>query len=781
MRLVKSFIPALFLWATFAVVTFSVLANTVQSNQERVRPGTVIYQIDANASPSDLKGLNSLLKSQGLVSERILEGSQIVIATFDHHGREKAIAKILSSSGYVAFAEADYAMEPTLQPNDPMFGNQWHHNNVNSRQAWDITTGSSSVLVAVCDTGFDVNHPDLGPNLRLDLAYNAQDGSNYIYDANGHGTGTAGTLGAVGNNSTGVAGANWNVDIIPVRIAISDNNSSAYISTMAVCIEYAADRGARVVNLSYGGIQYETINAAAQYLRNRNGLLFMSAGNSGLQHATYPDFTSFVGVGATDRNNDRASFSSWGDYVDITAPGVEILTTYPDNRYVYYSGTSFSSPLTAGIAALMVAANPNITPDDIENGLFSTAVDIGVVGDDNVFGHGLVDAAGAVAYALNAGGMNPPTAEIVLSANSVAFGTPVDFDGSNSSDSEGGNIVSYDWNLGDGTTSDQVAINDYVYAQAGSYEVTLTVTDNDGLSDSTSTTVQVTTDLPNAVIAIDNPAVSYGIGEVVYFNGLGSSDPDGSIAVYEWNFGDGQSSVGVNASHVYASAGDFMVTLTVTDNAGAMNSSSVNVLVIDQDALNAATDLAASVDGLNVSLSWQDNSANETEYVVERGTKYRGKVSFIEIATLPADTTSYVDTVPNTGEYRYRVTAKNSVNQATSDTLIVTVTSDSGGTGPGPQPGSLAAPSNLILTQNGNTISLTWSDNSDNEGGFYIERGLKRKGQFSFVRIGTVGINATSFDDDISALPTGSYGYRVQAFDGSETSGFSNIVEIRKK
>lgn len=777
MRPVISFKPPLFLWLTFLITLLGVSAHAAQEQQEIVRPGTVIYQLDANASPSDLKGLNSLLKSQGLVSERTLEGSKITIATFDHHGREKAIANILNRSGYVAFAEADYAVEPTLQPNDPSFGNQWHHNNVNSQQAWDITTGSSSVLVGVCDTGFDVNHPDLGPNLRTDLAYNAHDGTNNIYDANGHGTGSAGTLGAVGNNATGVAGANWDVDIIPVRIAISDGNSSAYISTMATCIEYAADNGARVVNLSYGGIQYETINAAAQYLRARNGLLFMSAGNSGQEHADYPDFTSFVGVGATDRNDNRASFSSWGTYVDITAPGVEILTTYPNNRYVYYSGTSFSSPLTAGIAALMVAANPNITPDEIENGLFSTAVDIGAAGDDNVFGHGLVDASAAVAYALNAGGMNPPTAEIVVSANSVAFGTPIDFDGGNSSDTDGGSIVSYDWDFGDGNTSNQVAINDHVYAQAGSYEVTLTVTDNDGLSDSASTSVQVTTDLPSAVITIENPATSYAVEELVYFNGLSSSDPDGTIVQYDWEFGDGAVGSGINASHAYSSTGTYSVTLTVTDNAGAMNSSSVDVTVADQDSLNVPTGLGATVDGLNVSLTWQDNNTNESEYLVERGVKYRGKVTYNVVATLPADTTSYLDTVPETGEYRYRIVAKNSVNEATSSTLNVSVTSGSGG----PEPGGLAAPSNLTLSVSGSTVSLTWSDNTDSEDGFYIERGFKRKGQFSFEQIGTVGVNQTSYIDDISSLPTGSYGYRVRAFNSSEVSDFSNTVEVRKK
>lgn len=140
------------------LITSSVLATT--NDTYTIRHGTVIYKKIANASANELKGLNALLRSQGLLAEKTLAGSQITIATFQQKGREIAIANILKHSGFVEFAEPDYAVPPTLQPNDTNFGNQWHHNNVNNQQAWDITTGNNSVLVAVCDTGFDVNHPD---------------------------------------------------------------------------------------------------------------------------------------------------------------------------------------------------------------------------------------------------------------------------------------------------------------------------------------------------------------------------------------------------------------------------------------------------------------------------------------------------------------------------------------------------------------------------------------------------------------------------------------------
>jgi hypothetical protein len=670
-------------------LTLSIVSSVLASSNDAhtIRPGTVIYKKITSASADEMKGLNALLRSQGLVAEKTLAGSQITIATFQHKGRETAIANILKNSGYVEFAEPDYAVPPTLQPNDPGFGNQWHHSNVNSQQAWNITTGSNSVLVGVCDTGFDVNHPDLGPNLRTDLAYNAQDGSTYIYDANGHGTGTAGTLGAVGNNATGVAGVNWDVDIIPVRIVISNGNSSAYISTMAICIEYAADNGARVVNLSYGGIQYATIDSAAQYLRSHNGLLFMSAGNDYEEFASYPDYTSFIGVGATDQNNNKADFSNWGTFVDITAPGVSILTTYPNNQYVYYSGTSFSSPLAAGIAALMVAANPSITVDELENGIFSTAVDIGESGDDNVFGHGLIDAQAAVNYALNL----------------------------------------------------------------------------------------VSNEVPVAVIS--EMASSYNIDETITFIGSPSFDNDGSISSYAWDFGNDETRIGETVQYAYPAGGDFTVTLTVTDDAGAMNTATVDISIVDPFVLTAPSELLAQVDGMNVILNWRDNSSSETNFIVERGGKFRGRIQFEIISTLGADTTSHTDTVPETGQYSYRVKGVNSVNEATSETIKVTVDS----TTPEPEPGSMVAPSNLVALQNGSVINLSWVDNSSDELGFFIERGTKSKGSTEFSRIAIVGGNITSFSDDISGLSTGNYAYRVQAYKDADVSDFSNTAALRVK
>lgn len=652
--------------AALTAANAAAAAPKTDPDADAVRPGTVIFEIDANASASDLKALNALLNSQGLVSRRELLDGTVTVATFEHPGRETAIANILKHSDIVLYAEPDYALPPSLQPNDPSFSNQWHHDNVNSRGAWDISTGSSDVLVGVCDTGFDVNHPDLAGNLRTDLAFNAQDGSDYIFDANGHGTGTAGTLGAVGNNATGVAGMNWNVDIIPVRIAISDSNSSAYISTMATCIEYAADQGARVVNLSYGGIQYSTIDAAARYLRQRNGLLFMSAGNSGQEHS-YPDFTSFVGVGATDQNDNRASFSSWGSYVDVTAPGVSIRTTYPNNRYINYSGTSFSSPLTAGIAALMVAANPSISVEDIENGLFSTAGDIGAAGDDDVFGHGLVNAQAAVSYAMNLGSVTPPTARITASSTSVPFGQAIFLNASDSSDPDGV-ITAYRWDLGDGTVFTTESVT-HTYAQSGSYPVSLTVTDDDNLTDSDTITVQITNTPPAAVITSMNS--SYNAGDSVRFDASSSDDPDGTIVEYAWNFGDGNTATGLTVDHVYSTGGEYVAQLTVTDNGGAMGMASQAITIVDPISNNPPeASFTSSCTGLSCSFDAGGSSDPD-------GDALSYSWDFGDQATATGETANH--SYSGSGSYTVTLLATDSNGAEASATRVVDVSSASSG------------------------------------------------------------------------------------------------------
>ncbi|MCK5243387.1 S8 family serine peptidase [bacterium] len=162
---------------------------------------------------------------------------------------------------------------------------------------------------------------------------------------------------------------------------------------MAEGISWAADNGARVINLSYLAGSSSTVNSAANYARSLGALTLVSAGNSGTNIDAWPDFSGFVLVGATTSSDTRASFSNYGIPIDVMAPGVSIYTTYSSGGYGGASGTSFSAPITAGLAALIYSLNPSFTPDEVEQFIFSTAIDMG---DSSKFGYGRINAAAAV-------------------------------------------------------------------------------------------------------------------------------------------------------------------------------------------------------------------------------------------------------------------------------------------------------------------------------------------------------------------------------------------------
>jgi thermitase len=192
-------------------------------------------------------------------------------------------------------------------------------------------------------------------------------------------------------------------------VRIADANAYAYWSTVAQALNWAADKGARVANISFNGVSdSSTVKSAADYMRSKGGYVVTSAGNtSGLQ--SYPASSSFLVVAATDSSDNRTSWSSYGDYVDVAAPGASIYTTTNGGGYANVSGTSFSSPITAATVALMMSANPKLSPADIDKIITSTALDRGTAGFDQYYGHGRIDAAKAVATAKTYAGTGTTT------------------------------------------------------------------------------------------------------------------------------------------------------------------------------------------------------------------------------------------------------------------------------------------------------------------------------------------------------------------------------------
>ena len=334
------------------------------------------------------------------IKRLLLDGAVTVIRYETPIGKEEDVCEELMSSGLFNYVEPNYLIEEAAIPDDTYYSSQWHHAKVSAPEAWNYGTGNPSVLVAVCDSGFEVGHLDLAGNLQLP-GYNAVDESDNVgpYLPPGvdhpHGTRVAGVLGAIGNNASDVAGTVWSTRVLPIKIAhvVVNGSSFATPENAAAGIEYAADHDARVVNLSYGMAHRQLIKDAGQYLRERDGLLFVSAGNSGNNWGSSHDYASFVAVGATDEFDSHCQFSNYGSFIDVVAPGTNICTLDLNGQVRIGSwGTSYSSPIVAGIAALLWSYDSDLTPSEVENLIFDSCVDIGVPGEDIYYGHGRVDA-----------------------------------------------------------------------------------------------------------------------------------------------------------------------------------------------------------------------------------------------------------------------------------------------------------------------------------------------------------------------------------------------------
>ena len=356
-------------------------------------PGALIVRAKADATDAQRARFEAVAAKYGLQVERTLLSGAVARVQSEPNGfgKEEEVARELVDTGAAQYAEPDF--RAPLAATDPLLAKQWHHARIRSTAAWGITAGSFAVRTAVCDEGFDINHVDLRPNLSLP-GYNVVTGGTDV--AGGpHGTMTSGTIAAGGGNGVGVAGVAWNVTLMPIKVA-ADSSGSASYSALAACLEYAAQRGARVINVSYGSLYGSAAFAdAATYAWNAGALVVVSAGND-QQNLAGQRPGPYMLVGATDSANRKAWFSNYGTAVDLVAPGVRIWTTSPGNNYASVDGTSFAAPIVSGIASLMLSANPRLTATQVRQILISSTAKIGSAA---TFGYGLVDAYAAVNWA----------------------------------------------------------------------------------------------------------------------------------------------------------------------------------------------------------------------------------------------------------------------------------------------------------------------------------------------------------------------------------------------
>jgi len=366
--------------------------------------GSVSVAAHAQAQPEWVKGRVLVMPHAGLAEAdlgkivgshggqaRQIGSSRIYIVDLPAAASETAVQQQLAHNPHLKFAELDRRVPVNATPNDPYTGSEWHLSKIGVPAALDIATGAG-VTIAILDTGTNCTHPDLAPNCVAGWNFVTNDSN--TADVHGHGTQTAGTAAAATNNGVGVASVSGQSKIMPIRVA--DATGYASFSAIAQGITYAADHGARVASISIDQVAGSAAClSAAQYMKGKGGLVVVAAGNTGTQLG-FAQTTSLIPVSATDSNDVIASWSSFGSYVAMSAPGVGIWTTTAAGGYAAVSGTSFATPTTAGAIALMMSARPALANTQIESLLYSTAVGLGASGRDIYYGYGRVNAAAAV-------------------------------------------------------------------------------------------------------------------------------------------------------------------------------------------------------------------------------------------------------------------------------------------------------------------------------------------------------------------------------------------------
>jgi len=553
---------------------------------------------------------------------RLTPGRQVWDAVREYRGRHD-----------VVFAEPNYIARALFTPNDPYFKYQWDLDNpvyggIHTKAAWDTGSGSG-VTVAIVDTGIayeNYTNPANGKKYYQapDLAstcfaqgYDYIENDTHPNDDNSHGTHVAGTVAQSTNNGVGVAGVAFSSCLMPVKVL--DKNGSGSYAAVAAGIWFAADNGARVINLSLGGsASSQALLDAVAYAYNKGVTIIAAAGNDGVNQVSYPAaYDNYViAVGATRYDETLSYYSNYGPSLDIVAPGGDtsldqngdgyvdgvLQNTFNPNTkntgsfgYWFFQGTSMAAPHIAGIAALVIANGNATTPDKVRVALQETAEDKGVTGRDDVYGYGLVNAftvlnwtagppdTGSPVITGATGNITGTTAELVtISAtitdnvgvdNSTVYYTPIN--GTETAiamtkEPDPSNVWKADTPVASnkiGTIIYYIKAKDAAGNEArdpstGSYNIT--ITDND------------------PPVANAGPDKSVIVNETVTLDGSGSTDNIG-ITNYSWDFkSDGiVDAATAVATSTYSALGTYIATLTVSDVAGNIASDTAAITVTE--------------------------------------------------------------------------------------------------------------------------------------------------------------------------------------------------------
>jgi subtilisin family serine protease len=723
------------------------------------------------------------------------------------------VADLISAyqaSNLVQYAEPDYIVHLLVDPNDFRYwdGSLWAMKNtgqlggtpgadIKAPEGWDIQHDASSIIVAVVDTGIRLTHEDLAGNLWTNPSpssindvhgINAITGTGDPTDDNGHGSHVSGTIGAVGNNSVGVVGVAWSVQLMALKFIDSQGNGA--ISDAVTCIDYARNHHANIINASWGGTGFQSTALHDSIAAARDaGILFVAAaGNSQGDNDTTPlypasynqELDNVIAVASTNRNDGLSSYSNYGARtVDLGAPGEDIFSCWngSDSDYQYENGTSMAAAHVSGVAAVVLAHNPSAHYTTVAQSIFSGTDPLPSLQGKCVTGGrlNLYRALGVVSPP-----PTPPAAPSSLTATATSS-SAINLTWTDNANNEDGYTVERSTDNATFTQIASIAANSTNYSDTGLTASTtyyyrvraFNSAGNSAYSNTASATTQSPPPTPPA--APSNLSASATSSTAINLTWTDNANNENgftverstdnatftqiaSIAANSTSYSD----TGLTASTTYYYR---VRAFNGAGNSAYSNTASATTQSPPPTPPAAPTNLSASATSSTaINLTWTDNANNENGFTVERSTD---NATFTQIASIAANSTSYSDTgLAASTTYYYRVRAFNGAgNSAYSNTASATTQS--------PPPTPPAAPTNLSASATSSTaINLTWTDNANNENGFTVERSTDNA---TFTQIASIAANSTNYSDTGLTAST-TYYYRVRAFNGAGNSAYSNTA-----
>lgn len=365
--------------------------NNISEESQISDQVVVIYKESANIS--DL-----CLTTNEVKAGRTLNDQVDLIEVADSNSVDQVVEE-LSENPNVLAVEKNSTITASALPDDPGLSEEWQFERVGADQTWNQVSNRDAVVVAVIDTGVNINHPDLVG--RTVSGFDYVNGTTTQIDLAGHGTMVSGCIVATANNATGIAGiaGNANILVAPYRVGgLQKDDYQLDVGYICAALYDAASRDdVRVINMSYGGYGVSSVlRTAVAHAADMGKVLVASAGNEGAnpdytgEFAIPASYNNVISVAATDINNQIASFSQHNSLVDLCAPGKEVYTTTTDGSYESVNGTSFSSPIVAAACAVLIAQDPDLEANELETILKDTALDFGEPGRDDYFGYGMI-------------------------------------------------------------------------------------------------------------------------------------------------------------------------------------------------------------------------------------------------------------------------------------------------------------------------------------------------------------------------------------------------------